>query len=104
MTNPICAICQQDFSESEELYETFNCCNNSFHTKCIKKLYDSKIISQIMRIAKCPLCRNYVDKDTKEVMTNEQYLIELEESIIDYDLQLLSFKEKTRKLMKNNKN
>ena len=101
MTNPICAICQQELKECTEnihtnceCKETFSCCNNSFHISCVNKLYDSKIISQLTKIAKCPLCRNYVDKYTKETLTKDQYLEELEESLIDYDVQNMAFKEK----------
>lgn len=101
MSNAMCAICQLEFTECKDCSpkkclckELFKCCNNSFHKSCIKKLYDSKIISQIMRITKCPLCRTYIDKDTKDCLTNEQYLEELEESIIDYDIQVMNYKEK----------
>ena len=47
-----------------------------------------------MRIAKCPLCRKYIDQDSKFVMTSNDYITELEESIIDYDLQVHSYKNK----------
>jgi hypothetical protein len=110
MTNAICAICQLEFDECKESHhincdckETFSCCNNSFHKSCVSKLFESKIITTIMRIAKCPLCRNYVDRDTKLSLNINDYVIELEESIIDYDLQILAYKKQTEEYDKKNK-
>lgn len=109
MTNAICAICQLEFNEcNESLHincdckETFSCCNNSFHKSCVSKLFESKIITTIMRIAKCPLCRNYVDRDTKLSLNINDYVIELEESIIDYDLQILAYKKQTEEYERKN--
>ena len=101
MTDAICAICQLEFNECTnsnhvncDCKETFTCCNNSYHSKCIFKLFNSHLITTIMRIAKCPLCRKYIDQDSKFVMTSNDYITELEESIIDYDLQVHSYKNK----------
>jgi hypothetical protein len=101
MTDAICAICQQEFNECTnsihvncDCKETFTCCSNSYHSKCIFKLFNSQLITTIMRIAKCPLCRKYIEQDSKIVMTSNDYITELEESIIDYDLQVHSYKNK----------
>ena len=64
MTDAICAICQQEFNECTnsihvncDCKETFTCCSNSYHSKCIFKLFNSQLITTIMRIAKCPLSK-----------------------------------------------
>jgi len=101
MTDAICAICQQEFNECTNLIhvncdckETFACCSNSYHSRCIFKLFNSQLITTIMRIVKCPLCRKYIDQDSKLPMTSNDYITELEESVIDFDLQVHSYKKK----------